>query len=590
MRIAHEVAVRQNMLAQMVESTVRQRLGKERMDLWFGTGSTWSVVGDDGAAHGTEEGIVPVGKTIRIGVANSFMADCIVKMFRSDLQAAVTQCGGTEWGYEVVVSGGISSAKIAEEVPSQPQITYHGGFSSDGNTRTPSPTISPTVSNPATNTSSATPTQRRTASEIDVQPIASRSVGSQSTSDATPNLRVLRIDAMRADSQQRQDARVGSTEPLATAPLATAPLAFKGSHASSDELEMDRLLAVRKQNERRWDDFILGEHNRFAYTGAQMVLERPGSINPLFIHGPHGVGKSHLAQGLAQQLRHQYRMRRVLVLTGEQFTIEYTESARGGGFANFRRKYRDVETLVIDDVQFCLGKNGTLVELRNTIDMLIRDRRQVILVADRGLHEMSGLGSDLYARLSGGMSCSIEPMDVETRQRLLQKLCLKHFVSISDEALEVIAKQCGGDARVLHGIVHRLVAQQRIQGSTLNTDDAIRCTMDLVRASQPIVRLNDIERAVCDAFGLDDETLRTKTKCQSVSQPRMLAMFLARKYTRTALSEIGEFFGNRQHSTVISAQKKVEQWLTSDDAIQVGRNRVTVREILRSLESNLQVG
>ncbi|MFN9986955.1 MAG: helix-turn-helix domain-containing protein, partial [Pirellula sp.] len=115
-------------------------------------------------------------------------------------------------------------------------------------------------------------------------------------------------------------------------------------------------------------------------------------------------------------------------------------------------------------------------------------------------------------------------------------------------------------------------------------------TMDLVRASQPIVRLNDIERAVCDAFGLDDEMLRTKTKCQSVSQPRMLAMFLARKYTRTALSEIGEFFGNRQHSTVISAQKKVEQWLTSDDAIQVGRNRVTVREILRSLESNLQVG
>jgi chromosomal replication initiator protein len=448
------------------------------------------------------------------------------------------------------------------------------------------------VSKPATNTSSTTPTQRRTASELDglqiaKQQIAGRGVASQTAGDVVPNLRVLRVDSARVDSAEQS-----ATAPLhPNAPLQADPSSpLKASHASSDELEMDRLLAVRKQNERRWDDFILGEHNRFAYTGAQMVLERPGSINPLFIHGPHGVGKSHLAQGLAQQLRHQYRMRRVLVLTGEQFTIEYTESARGGGFANFRRKYRDVETLVIDDIQFCLGKAGTLVELRNTIDMLIRDRRQVILVADRGLHEMSGLGSDLYARLSGGMSCSIEPMDIETRQQLLQKQCLKHFVSISDEALEVIAKQCGGDARVLHGIVHRLVAQQRIQGSTLNTDDAIRCTMDLVRASQPIVRLNDIERAVCDAFGLDDEMLRTKTKCQSVSQPRMLAMFLARKYTRTALSEIGEFFGNRQHSTVISAQKKVEQWLTSDDAIQVGRNRVTVREILRSLESNLQVG
>lgn len=597
MRIAHEVAVRQNMLAQMVESTVRQRLGKERMDLWFGNGSTWTAVGEDAAISGAGEGIAPTGKTIRIGVANSFMADCIVKMFRSDLQAAVTQCGGTEWGYEVVVSGGISSPKIVEDVPPQPQITYHGGSSSDGQSSTSSTTISPTVSKPATNISSTAPTQRRTASDVDVQSIASRGVGSPSSSDESPNLRVLRIDTPATDASGIDAATENTAERSemprfhAAKPLAVAsPQPLRGTHASSDELEMDRLLAVRKQNERRWDDFILGEHNRFAYTGAQMVLERPGSINPLFIHGPHGVGKSHLAQGLAQQLRHQYRMRRVLVLTGEQFTIEYTESARGGGFANFRRKYRDVETLVIDDVQFCLGKNGTLVELRNTIDMLIRDRRQVILVADRGLHEMSGLGSDLYARLSGGMSCSIEPMDAETRQRLLQKLCLKHFVSISDEALEVIAKQCGGDARVLHGIVHRLVAQQRIQGSTLNTDDAIRCTMDLVRASQPIVRLNDIERAVCDAFGLDDEMLRTKTKCQSVSQPRMLAMFLARKYTRTALSEIGEFFGNRQHSTVISAQKKVEQWLTSDDAIQVGRNRVTVREILRSLESNLQVG
>ncbi|MBM3963948.1 MAG: hypothetical protein FJ308_02620 [Planctomycetes bacterium] len=585
MRIAHEVAVRQNMLAQMVESTVRQRLGKERMDLWFGNGATWTAVGDEAAISSAGEGIAPTGKTIRIGVANSFMADCIVKMFRSDLQAAVTQCGGTEWGYEVVVSGGISSPKIVEDVPPQPQITYHEGSSSNGQSSTSSTSISPTVSKPATNISSMAPTQRRTASDVDVQSIASRVVGSPSSSDETPNLRVLRIDAPATDTSVEL-LRLNAAKPSAVA--SSHPL--RGSHASSDELEMDRLLAVRKQNERRWDDFILGEHNRFAYTGAQMVLERPGGINPLFIHGPHGVGKSHLAQGLAQQLRHQYRMRRVLVLTGEQFTIEYTESARGGGFANFRRKYRDVETLVIDDVQFCLGKSGTLVELRNTIDMLIRDRRQVILVADRGLHEMSGLGSDLYARLSGGMSCSIEPMDVETRQRLLQKLCLKHFVSISDEALDVIAKQCGGDARVLHGIVHRLVAQQRIQGSTLNTDDAIRCTMDLVRASQPIVRLNDIERAVCEAFGLDDEMLRTKTKCQSVSQPRMLAMFLARKYTRTALSEIGEFFGNRQHSTVISAQKKVEQWLTSDDTIQVGRNRVTVREILRSLESNLQVG
>jgi chromosomal replication initiator protein len=138
--------------------------------------------------------------------------------------------------------------------------------------------------------------------------------------------------------------------------------------------------------------------------------------------------------------------------------------------------------------------------------------------------------------------------------------------------------------------VHRLVAQQRLQGTLLQADDALRCTLDLVRASQPIVRLNDIERAVCGAFGLEQEMLRAKSKCQSISQPRMLAMFLARKYTRTALSEIGEYFGKRQHSTVISAQKKVEQWLSTDDAIPLGRSKVHVREILRNLEAVLQVG
>jgi chromosomal replication initiator protein len=135
-----------------------------------------------------------------------------------------------------------------------------------------------------------------------------------------------------------------------------------------------------------------------------------------------------------------------------------------------------------------------------------------------------------------------------------------------------------------------LNAQQRIIGRSLTEDEALRSSLDLIRASQPVVRMVDIEKVVCDAFGLQDKMLRAKSKCQNVSQPRMLAMFLARKYTRTALSEIGEFFGNRQHSTVISAQKKVEQWLETDGLIGCGRGQIGVREILKNLEATLQVG
>jgi chromosomal replication initiator protein len=520
-------------LLDTVASALRQRLGKDRMELWFGSGTRWSLVD----TH-----------TIGIEVPSEFLANCINTMFRADLQGVLSQCASPEWGCVVTSKKRGKASFSASQTPGESGVAYHND-SAAGEQRPsaeiPSESTSPNFSDPAVVTA------------IPSVPNSTPSTTSPESlhGDATTKAGGLRV--VRAD----------------------AP-----------DAELERLASIRKQNERRWEEFIPGDHNRLAYTGAEMVLERPGQISPLLIYGPHGVGKSHLASALAHRLRQQYRMRRVLSLTGEQFTIEYTESARGGGFANFRKKYRDVEALVIDDVHFCLGKSGTLAELRNTIDMLLRERRQVVLVADRGLNELMGLGTDLYARLSGGMCCGIEPVDVETREKLLQRICQRQNLNIANEVLHELAAQCGGDARILQGVVHRLAAQQRLQETTLSKEDAFRCTGDLVRASQPVVRLPDIDRVVCEAFGLDDETLRTKTKCQSISQPRMLAMFLARKYTRTALSEIGEYFGKRRHSTVISAHRKVEEWLASNDSISFGRNKVQVSEILKNIESILQIG
>jgi chromosomal replication initiator protein len=584
MRIAQEVAVRHDQLLRAVEATLRQRLGKQRWEFWFGTHSVWSV---------------PVPGTIRVEVETAFHADFIKQMLRKDLQCSVTQAAGTDWGFEVVSAADKTASIPAAGHAAPSQITYDGR-----DLGTPGGCATLPSSEPAALPSESTPTVTPATARTSSQPLATADSGLHDAVAAELGLEQVAAEreAFLAELRDAEMApapsvglRVVRPESLAVSDVvdsrASSPSRTDASAPAIDpaDLEMERLVAIRRQNERRWEDFIVGDHNRFAYTGAQMVIEQPGQISPFLIHGPHGVGKSHLAAAIVQRLRQLYRYKRVLSLTGEQFTIEYTESAKGGGFANFRRKYRDVEALVIDDIQFCLGKAGTLVELRNTIDMLLRDRRQVILVADRGIHELAGLGGDLYARLSGGMSCGVEPMDAATRCQLLHKLCLKHEVPLSTDAAGQIARQCGGDARVLQGIVHRLVAQQRILGARLTSDDAVRCTLDLVRASQPIVRLSDIEKAVCTAFGLGDEMLRAKTKCQNISQPRMLAMFLARKYTRSALSEIGEHFGHRQHSTVISAQKKVESWLTTDDAIQVGLSRVPVREIVRGLESSLQV-
>ena len=549
MKIAHDVAMIESSIADLAKSRLRQRIGKDRMDLWFGGDAKWTAIGHN---------------LIGIGVASSFVADCVSKMFRDDLQAVILETAGPDFGFEITVA------------------SDHLDVSAND----------PTKVNASPSSASADALHQ---SNVKPNVLAAQS---------SPKLDAIKTDATRSTAGDRVSHGSGTAGPFrvvrpggpfsppdddSTPPWDSSSLRSDPDSASTD-VHVDRLVEMRRENERRWDEFIPGDHNKLAYTASQMVIERPGQISPLLIHGPSGTGKSHLALALAHKLRMSHRMRRVLVLTAEQFTIEYTESARGGGFANFRRKYRDVEAIVIDDIQFCLGKLGTLVELRNTIDMLLREKRQIVLVADRGLNELSGLGADLYARLSGGMACSIDPLDTTTRGNVLRRMSSKLGLSLAETTIRSLALQCSGDARILQGISHRLAAQHRIVGRELSEDEAIRCCLDLIRASQPVVRLKDIEKVVCEAFGLEEKMLREKSKCQSISQPRMLAMFLARKYTRTALSEIGEYFGNRQHSTVISAQKKVEQWLESDDLIGCGRGQIGVRHILKNLEATLQVG
>lgn len=535
---AHDVAEAQSRGIPQFVAALRQRLGKERMDLWFGSQVHWQIASD---------------RKLQILVSSGFISDCILRMFRQDLRSVVLEVFGDGWGFELQIS---SPAPLESPLKGKPQEISGGKSTEDARK---SPKIAYDEAH----------------ERLSPGPQSSRSL-------------VNAIPVTNTQSASPDDAQLTEQRPV------RGPLRLVRSESSSEEpsqeSQIDRLVAMRREQERRWDEFIVGPHNNFSWTACQMVLEQPGKISPLLIHGPHGVGKTHLAVALSQRLKAQHRYRRVIFLTGEQFTIEYTENAKSGGFASFRKKYRDVEVLVIDDVQFCLGKQGTLIELRNTIDMLLRDSRQVILVADRGLHELEGLGHDLHGRLKGGMQAAIEPMDPETRRALLSRLCNQHGLSIDQEVLRWIAQQCGSDARVIQGIVLRLMAKHRMVGRSLSPEEATSAISDIVRANRPIVRLGDIENAVCKTFGLENHKLQTKSKCQVLSQPRMLAMFLARKHTRTALSEIGEYFGNRTHSTVISAQKKVDSWIESKESLQVGNTNVLVEDILRSLEANLQVG
>jgi chromosomal replication initiator protein len=337
------------------------------------------------------------------------------------------------------------------------------------------------------------------------------------------------------------------------------------------------------------DTFVVGDCNRMAHASAGSVVTRPGTFSPLLLHGPSGCGKTHLLEGIWCQAKRSGALKRVIYLSAEQFTTQFVEALRGTGLPNFRRKYRDVEMLLIDDVHFFSGKQSTLVELLHTIDTLVRDGRQIVLSADRPPNELRGLGPEIVARLSGGLTCGIEAADYATRLQILQNMAARQSLTIAPSCLGWLAGQLDGDARQLAGALNRLQAASEAFGRTISTDFAQLALTDLLRTSRKAVRLNDIVEAVSEIFGVEADQLQSGGKSPAVSHPRMLAMFLARKYTRSALSEIGRYFGRRSHTTVLSANDKVEQWLTEGKQMPLAHGSCSVEDALRRVESHLRL-
>ena len=313
-----------------------------------------------------------------------------------------------------------------------------------------------------------------------------------------------------------------------------------------------------------WSHVVVGPCNQLAMTAVQSVARQPGSVSPLYLYGPSGSGKSLLVDCLLQDSRRRFPGRRAVMLSAEQFTSQFVEALKGTGLPSFRRKYRDVDLLILDDVHFFAGKKATLIELQSTLDMLQRSGRQLVLTADRPPQEIVGLGKELGNRLCGGLVCRLEPPDAETRMGILRHHCQQRGVKAPSTVLDLIVDGVQGDARLLSGALWRLQAASQAWSRPITRELAEGTLADLLRVSRRVIRLPDIEQAVCEAFGLDSRSLQSDGKQRAVSQPRMLAMWLARKYTRSALSEIGQYFGRRSHTSVIAANRKIDQLMDSE--------------------------
>ena len=338
------------------------------------------------------------------------------------------------------------------------------------------------------------------------------------------------------------------------------------------------------------NSFVVGDGNRVAHSAALSVLPQLGQVSPILFDGPPGCGKSHLLEGIWCQAKQSQQVKRVIYLTAEQFTTHFVDALKGAGLPSFRRKYREVELLLIDDVQFFAGKQSTLIEVLYTIDTLLREGRQLIFAADRPPSELRPLGPEIITRLTGGLVCGMQAADYATRLEILRSLAAKKPLAAPENVLAYLAAQLPGDARQLAGAMHRLAAAAFAYEATINLEFAQHTLADLMQATRRAVRLPEIAGAVCSLFGLETEQMQSGGKSPAISHPRMLAMWLARKYTRSASSEISRYFGRKSHSTVLSAEDKVGEWLASGKTLPLPHGQCTVEEALRRVEAQLRLG
>jgi chromosomal replication initiator protein len=340
----------------------------------------------------------------------------------------------------------------------------------------------------------------------------------------------------------------------------------------------------------RLERFVVGGSNCLAHTAAQMAVERPGMYSPLLIHGPPGAGKTHLLEGIYAAFRPARPRASAVYLSSEQFTSLFLEALHKSGMASFRAKYRDLELLVIDDLQFLANKKATLGELQHTIDTLLRGGRQLVFAADRSPTALRALGPEMVSRLSGGMVCRLEPAEYATRLGIVQWQAAELQMRVPDDVQAFVAAHFTTQTRELIGALKRLQATSLALGRPITLALAEDALAELIDHQGRVVKLSDIDKAVCDVFGLEPESLQSGRKSKAVSYPRMLAMYLARKFTRAPLAEIGTYFGRRSHSTVISAKKKVEGWMADGSAARLADKSTSLEEMIRRVEEQLRAG
>jgi len=339
----------------------------------------------------------------------------------------------------------------------------------------------------------------------------------------------------------------------------------------------------------RLSDFVVGPSNRLAHAAATSVIENPAAdFNPLFVHGGCGLGKTHLLQAICNGLTERNPDFRWRYVTGEEFTNDYVYSVKSREGEAFRRRYRNLDALVIDDVHFFANKRATQEEFLHTFKAIDAAGTQIVLASDAPPKMIGHFSDALVSRFLSGMVVKIDSPDLEVRAGVLRRRAARLRVDISETVIMHIAENFCANIRELEGSLLKVVAQAQVTGQPITVSLAERAIRDLVRQTAPVVKLSDIESIVAIFFGLTPADLHTSRKSRTIALARGIAMYLARKHTDMSYPEIGRFMGNKNHSTVILARRRIAKMLQDNVCVRwltpAGQKEQNLAHLVEELE------
>jgi chromosomal replication initiator protein len=321
--------------------------------------------------------------------------------------------------------------------------------------------------------------------------------------------------------------------------------------------------------ELNFDSFVEGKSNQLARAAALQVSNNPGkAYNPLFISGGVGLGKTHLMHAVGNLITQNGRNLKAIYLHSERFVADMVKALQHNKINEFKRYYRSVDALLIDDIQFFSGKDRSQEEFFHTFNALLEGDQQIVLTCDRYPREVAGVEERLKSRFGWGLTVAVEPPELETRVAILMKKANHSKIDLPHEVAFFIGKRFRSNVRELEGALHRVVANAHFTGSAITLDFAKEALKDLLAMQDRLVTIENIQKTVAEYYKIRVSDLLSKRRSRSVARPRQVAMTLSKELTNHSLPEIGDAFGGRDHSTVIHANKKIAELRASNSKIE----------------------